>query len=273
MSNPARLSALALVCLLHAPAVLAFGFGVSPALRPALRSSSTIPAPALRTPLALGSTRSRLAFSPAGSLKMSGGAELEDDEQQEVVVHDLESGKSVECYVDQRLTLDGNDYALVYPCDRPVVLAFVDGDGDAEEMAPVPEGDIERVFPAAYRACAEQEVELVNSAVVLTLQGDLEDDLDAELEEYGEAGEDEEYVKVITSFTDAGIEYLVTEPLEPVLIVAKAALLPDHIPRAGGDGDTRQRFVCLPESEVDSVMPQVEAMLEKRFELEAKQTD
>lgn len=67
MSNPARLSALALVCLLHAPAVLAFGFGVSPALRPALRSSSTIPAPALRTPLALGSTRSRLAFSPAVS--------------------------------------------------------------------------------------------------------------------------------------------------------------------------------------------------------------
>ena len=28
-------------------------------------------------------------------------------------------------------------YAQVYPCDRPVVIAYVDKDGDEEELVPV----------------------------------------------------------------------------------------------------------------------------------------
>jgi hypothetical protein len=48
----------------------------------------------------------------------------------------------------------------------------------------------------------------------------------------GEATDDEEFVRVITSFyDDSGVEYLITEPLEPVLIVAKPTN-PDAKPKA-----------------------------------------
>ena len=48
----------------------------------------------------------------------------------------------------------------------------------------------------------------------------------------GEATDDEEFVRVITSFyDDSGVEYLITEPLEPVLIVVKPTN-PDAKPKA-----------------------------------------
>ena len=74
------------------------------------------------------------------------------------------------------------------------MLAYVDKDSDGEELIPVSEDDIPKIFPGehswnlftrvnsghclaaflvsgAYKACAEQDVELIDSAVVLTLQG------------------------------------------------------------------------------------------------------
>lgn len=187
-------------------------------------------------------------------------SEDEDDfDQEEVIVTDPDTGKTIECYVDQDVTIGGKPYYIVYPCDTPVVIAYVDKEGAEEELIPVSEDDIPRVFAGAYKACADLDAELVDSAVVLTLQGyeDLENE---EEEDLGDAGDDEEFVRVITSYEENGVEYLITEPLEPVLIITK----PDDKNKGGGGG--RQNLICLPESELTTVMPEVEKLLELRFQ-------
>ncbi|KAJ1484913.1 hypothetical protein T484DRAFT_2475964 [Baffinella frigidus] len=113
--------------------------------------------------------------STGGALRMAKGQEdeAEEEERDEIVVTDPISGKSIECYIDQDIEVDGKQYVLVYPCDTPVVLAYFDG--GEQDLMPVPEDEVDKLFAAAYKACAEQELELINSAVVLTLQGDIED--------------------------------------------------------------------------------------------------
>jgi len=203
---------------------------------------------------------SRIMRSPLvlqQSNKDSDTADMEEEEV-EVVVKDTKTGKTIDCYVDEEVVVDGQEYALVYPCDTPVVLAYVDKDSDGEELIPVSDDDIPKLFPGAYKACAEQDVELIDSAVVLTLQGDIGDD-EEDLEDLGEAGEDEEFVKVITSYEEKGIEYLVTEPLEPVLIIAK----PGEQTKS-----KKKTYFTLPEEEISKIMPKIEEILELRFEEE-----
>jgi len=186
--------------------------------------------------------------------------EEEEEEEKEVVVRDPETDKTIECYVDQEITVEGTTYSLVYPCDRPVVIAYVDKEGDDEELVPLTDKDVEKIFPAAYKACAAEDVELVNSAVVMTLQGDLpdEDDEDTDVD-YGDVEEDQELVRVFTTFEESGVEYVVTEPLDPVLIVVK----PDSKVRKSKSA--KPQFVLLTDdAELDKVMPAVNALLEEQ---------
>jgi len=205
----------------------------------------------------------RPSFQTMGSLQMASQDDMEDeyqDDLDEVLVTDPDTKKTIECYIDQDVSIGGKPYYIVYPCDTPVVIAYVDNGDAEEELIPVSEEDLPRVFAGAYKACAELEAELVDSAVVLTLQG-YEDEIDEE-EELGDAGDDEEFVRVITSYQENGVEYLITEPLEPVLIITK----PDESTK----GSSRQRLVCLPEDELITVMPEVEKLLELRFQEEDK---
>lgn len=191
-----------------------------------------------------------------------------EDEPPEVVVRDTETDKTIECYVDQEINVDGKTYSLVYPCDRPVVIAYVDKEGEDEELVPLPDDDLDKIFPAAYKACAAEDVELVNSAVVLTLQGDLPDEDEDEDVDYGDVEDDQELVRVFTSFTDAGVEYVITEPLDPVLIVVK----PD--PKAKKSKSAKPQFVLLSdEAELDNVMPSVNKLLEEQAALEEESGD
>ena len=50
----------------------------------------------------------------------------------------------------------------------------------------------------------------------------------------------------------------ITEPLEPVLIITK----PDESKK----GSKQQALICLPEDELTTVMPEVEKLLELRFQ-------
>ncbi|EKX35740.1 hypothetical protein GUITHDRAFT_146296 [Guillardia theta CCMP2712] len=186
---------------------------------------------------------SRIMRSPLvlqQSNKDSDTADMEEEEV-EVVVKDTKTGKTIDCYVDEEVVVDGQEYALVYPCDTPVVLAYVDKDSDGEELIPVSDDDIPKLFPAGLASpfWCQGLTRLVLSKMSSSLTqlsfshckccgsrgahgrlGDIGDD-EEDLEDLGEAGEDEEFVKVITSYEEKGIEYLVTEPLEPVLIIAK----------------------------------------------------
>jgi len=72
-------------------------------------------------------------------------------------------------------------------------------------------------------------------------------------------------VRVITSFyDDSGVEYLITEPLEPVLIVAKPTN-PDAKPKAKSS-KTKELYTLLDADELSAVMPSVEGMLAERYE-------
>mmetsp|Transcript_1429 Transcript_1429/g.3099 ORF Transcript_1429/g.3099 Transcript_1429/m.3099 type:complete len:285 (+) Transcript_1429:86-940(+) len=231
---------------------------------PLTASSSLVPSlrTGLATPPLLRGVR-RLALTPLLA-KAEEAADVQEEEEVEIVVRDTETGKSIECYVDENLIIDDKPYVLAYPCDRPVVIAKIEGEGEGEELIPVDDDSIGDIFEAAYKACAMCDAELIDSAVVLTLQGELEDDEEDEeemLNSMGAAEEDEEFVKVLTSFYDAdGTEFLVTEPLEPVIIIAK--------PTAGSKpakGTKKDLFELLSNEELDLVMPSVEAVLEERY--------
>jgi len=264
------------------PLQAAFAAGFAPALPLALKAGvrATCPSAALAPSIfgvmrpqlkvagsKVGAATLRPAFENkrlyAGALRMAAHDEDEEDfedDQEEVLVTDEDTGKTIECYVDQDVTIDGKTYYIVYPCDTPVVIAYVDKEGDEEELVPVAEEDISRVFAGAYKACADIDCELADTAVVLTLQGYEDDTEEDEDDKLGDAGDDEEFVRVITSYEDNGVEYLITEPLEPVLIITKA----DTTKKSSGTA--RQSLVCLPEDELISVMPEVEKMLELRFQ-------
>ena len=63
----------------------------------------------MRTPLVLQQSK-----------KDSETADMEEEEEVEVVVKDTKTGKTIDCYVDEEVVVDGQEYALVYPCDTPV---------------------------------------------------------------------------------------------------------------------------------------------------------
>ena len=69
-----------------------------------------------------------------------------------------------------QVKIDGASYYIVYPCDTPVVIAYVDREAEEEELIPVAEEDVPRIFAGAYKACSDMDAELVDSAIVLTLQ-------------------------------------------------------------------------------------------------------
>eukprot|EP00960_Hanusia_phi_P025414 745620-Hanusia_phi.AAC.2 len=182
--------------------------------------------------------RSPLVLQQTG--KDSDTADMEDEEEVEVVVKDIKTGKSIDCYVDEEVVVDGQEYALVYPCDTPV------GDFLDTEVSPVISMQCWRMsiriqtgkswflsmmmtFPNSFQEHTRLVPSKTSSSLTLLWSagdiGDEEEDLDDLGEAVGSEGEDEEFVKVITSYEEKGVEYLVTEPLEPVLIIAKPGVV------------------------------------------------
>ena len=153
--------------------------------------------------------------APAMSDAITGSGEVPT-----VVVKD-DQGRELLCFLEQLIPLDGQDYALLTPVDTPVCLFRLSNDEEPELMDPT--NASEPVLSTAEVVLQEHELNLVRSAVTLTVAGELDEpdpeDLDLEGEEDDE--DDAETYELLVSFLVAEQEYGLYIPLDPFFVVAR----------------------------------------------------
>jgi hypothetical protein len=135
-----------------------------------------------------------------------------------------ETGRSLDCFVEQSLEIENQEYVLLLPVDSPVEIFAWRGDDEEEEEAEIVEDaqEISEIFATAKAVLSEQNLVLKRTAVVLTVEGDLPDFEEEALEEEGfdPDGEQEE-LQLLATFYHEDQEYAVYTPLDPYFILAR----------------------------------------------------
>lgn len=152
-------------------------------------------------------------------------AEMEDNASTLSLVD--EEGRSLLCYVERSLTVEGTHYVLLLPVDSPIeIFAWaVDEEDEEEEMlVDIDEEELAQVFSTARAVLAEQDLILQQTALTLTASGELpevsEEDiitLDVDTEEEPNY----EQFQQLASFFNEEQEYVVCSPLDPLLFFAQ----------------------------------------------------
>lgn len=186
------------------------------------------------------------------------GMEADDDTLSTVTLSD-EDGRSLLCYVENSMDVEGEEYLLLRPVDSPIeIFAWEadEADEDEETLVDIEDEEIDEVFSTARAVLAEQDLTLNRAALTLTVTGDLpepteEDTITLDL------GEDEALVgseefQLLANFFYEEQEYAICTPLEPILFFA----------RMNGDG---QPELLSPE-EFQAVRSQLEDQLFSELE-------
>ncbi|WP_375514090.1 DUF3727 domain-containing protein [uncultured Nostoc sp.] len=139
-----------------------------------------------------------------------------------------DKGRSLDCYIEHSLEVDGQEYVLLLPVDSPVEIFSWEGDGEEEEAVLVEDDSIiEQIFATAQAVLSEQNLILKNTAYALTVAGDLPPVEESELFtleiEDEEADLDPEQLQLLASFYDEDQEYAIYTPLDPLLFFARIA--------------------------------------------------
>ncbi|HAX86150.1 MAG TPA: DUF3727 domain-containing protein [Cyanobacteria bacterium UBA11370] len=138
-----------------------------------------------------------------------------------------ETGRSLSCYIEHSLDIEGSEYLLLMPVDAPVEIVAWDEDEEEDADATLVEDDeeIDAIFSDAKAVLAEQNLTLKRTAYTLTVAGELppvDDDevLTIEIEEDNVELEPEEF-QFIASFYHEEQEYGIYTPLDPLLFLAR----------------------------------------------------
>ena len=139
-----------------------------------------------------------------------------------------EKGRSLECYVEHSLSVDGQEYVLLLPVDSPIEIFSWQGEGDEEEAILLDDdATIDQIFSTAQAVLAEQNLIVKNSAYALTVAGDLPPVEESELFtleiEDEEADLEPEQLQLLASFYYEDEEYAIYTPLDPLLFFARIA--------------------------------------------------
>jgi hypothetical protein len=149
--------------------------------------------------------------------------------------------KSIECTMMETAEIGDRMYASMVPRDTPALIATL----NAEEgvLAEVEDEDeLAAVFPLARQACDALDLQLLDSAVTLTLAGDVEaaaeaaEDMegfdDSELEMADDAEDDEtDAAGVVASFAHKGRTYYVMSVPAPLILVGRQETLTNFVVR------------------------------------------
>ena len=141
-----------------------------------------------------------------------------------------EAGRTLNCYIEHSLEVEGSEYLLLLPVDSPIEIVVWDDEDDEEEdeaQATIleDEADIDLIFSDAQAVLAEQNLTLKRTAYTLTVSGELppvnEDEiLTIEVGENDEEVESEEF-QLLASFYHEDQEYGIYTPLDPLLFFAQ----------------------------------------------------
>ena len=117
------------------------------------------------------------------------------------------------------LEYEGATFAALYPVNAPVSLAQQQG----ERLVPL-EDESPEVLAAAAEACRENDIDLLQTPVVLTACGPGLEIVegDAEALEYTEGDDEEtEEALLLAEFEHKGMDLLVVQMLDPLYVVGK----------------------------------------------------
>ena len=137
-----------------------------------------------------------------------------------------DKGRALECYIENSLSVHGQEYVLLLPVDSPVEIFAWQGDGDDEEAILVEDdAKIDQIFGIAQAVLSEQNLILKNTAYALTVAGELppveESELfTLEIEDEG-ADLEPEQLQLLASFYHEDQEYAIYTPLDPLLFFAR----------------------------------------------------
>ncbi|HBB35245.1 MAG TPA: DUF3727 domain-containing protein [Cyanobacteria bacterium UBA8803] len=139
-----------------------------------------------------------------------------------------EAGRSLNCYIEKSLEVDGIEYLLLMPVDSPIQIVAWDeeSEGDFADATLVEdEEEIDEIFPDAQAVLAEQNLTLKRTAYTLTVAGEVpppdeEEILTIEVEEDNVELEPEEF-QLLASFYHEEQEYGIYTPLDPLLFLAR----------------------------------------------------
>ncbi len=143
-----------------------------------------------------------------------------------VLLHD-ETGRSLLCYLERSLTLNTQTYGLLQPVDAPIVIfSWQDDEEDEEPVLVDDEKELKHLFPTAKAVLSEQNLTLLETAITLTVEGDLpeveeEDESDLNGDMNGFEAEESEEFQLLAIFYHEEREYGIYTPLEPFLIVTR----------------------------------------------------
>ena len=140
-----------------------------------------------------------------------------------------EAGRSLKCYIEHSLEVEGCEYLLLLPVDAPVEIVAWDEAEDEEEEADATlledDAEIDLVFSDAQAVLAEQNLTLKRTAYTLTVEGELpivdeEEILTIEIEEEEVELEPEQF-QYLASFYHEEQEFGIYTPLDPLLFFAR----------------------------------------------------
>lgn len=158
----------------------------------------------------------------------------QDLEDQEIVVLEDESGRSLECYVENYKEQKDCTYLLLLPVGTPAIILawgedeeFEDEDEDDDDIPTTRLVDeveeLNEIFADAKAVLAELNLTLKNTAYQLTLTGELppieEDDILAL--EMDEEDTEADEMQFLASFYHHEQHYSIYTPISPLLLIAK----------------------------------------------------
>jgi hypothetical protein len=133
-----------------------------------------------------------------------------------------DSGRSLECYVEQSIDLEDQEFVLLLPVDSPVEIFVWREVGDDEEAVLVEDpSEITAVFRTAKAVLEEQNLTLKQTAIVMTVEGDLPEVEEDTEEEDDEFEEEQEELQLLATFFHDDQEYAIYTPMDPYFILAQ----------------------------------------------------
>ncbi|BAZ67502.1 MAG: DUF3727 domain-containing protein [Pelatocladus maniniholoensis HA4357-MV3] len=134
--------------------------------------------------------------------------------------------RSLECYIEHSLEVDGQGYFLLLPVDSPVEIFAWQGEEEEEEAVLVEDDTtIEQIFSTAQAVLSEQNLVLKNTAYALTVAGELPPVEESELFtleiEDEQSDLEPEQLQLLASFYHEDQEYAIYTPLDPLLFFAR----------------------------------------------------
>ena len=168
-----------------------------------------------------------------------------DNYQAETLILNDSNGNELFCYLEQLVSFEGKEYALLTPVDTPVSLFKINEKEEPELIEKIDKN--EQILKNAEAVHQEHDLRLIRSAVTLTVSGELDEPIYDELEE-DYVDDDSESYELLVNFNLFDQEYGLYIPLDPFFIVGKLK---------------ENGALLVEDDEFDKIQPLIETELEK----------